>query len=460
MAGSLTTHWPRSTSSPVDAGEVQSHPLSAGGRRHFAVVHLDAPHPHLAQLRRAPAGRGAAGWRPCPRRSMLPDHRVPVTTVPMPLAARRPGPPACGWRDRTARGGTVAPSRSSVGQQLGQPFAGHAAHQHDGRAGVARGGQELLHVGAGQLDQVAVDHVDLGEGHHPGRDAEQFDDAQVLAGLGHDPVVGGHHQQEQVDAGGAGHHGLDEALVTGDVDHAQMPAAGQRQLGEAQLDADAALLLLFEPVGVAAGEGLDQGGLAVVDVSGGAESEGTEPLGHGSVGGAARRRGPSLAYRRGPRLRAAPGPGEQRRRSRASRSAASIAQATLSATASTSRSSRASTSRWRLSCDTRATTGTGARRNSARASRRSGRPDPRRRPSAVALRRRTGHAHGVRRQLDQRHRAAARAGARLLHLQDEAVGRSAARWPPAGPQPARRSPPGCGSGSAASGISRRARSGS
>ncbi len=110
----------------------------------------------------------------------------------------------------------------------------------------------------------------------PSGDAEQLDDAQVLAGLGHDPVVGGHHQQEEVDAGGAGHHGLDEALVPGDVDHAEVAAAGKGQLGEAQLDADAALLLLFEPVGVAAGEGLDQGGLAVVDVPGGAEGEGAE----------------------------------------------------------------------------------------------------------------------------------------------------------------------------------------
>ena len=104
---------------------------------------------------------------------------------------------------------------------------------------------------------------------------EQLDDAQVLARLGHDPVVGRHHQQKEVDAGGAGHHGLDETLVTGHVHDAQPAAAGEGQLGEAQLDADAPLLLLLEPVGVAAGEGLDERGLAVVDVSGGAQGEGT-----------------------------------------------------------------------------------------------------------------------------------------------------------------------------------------
>ncbi len=145
-----------------------------------------------------------------------------------------------------------------------------------------------------------------------------------------------------------GHHGLDEALVAGDVDHAEMAAAGEGQLGEAQLDADAALLLLLEPVGVAAGEGLDQGGLAVIDVTGGAESEGTERTGHDLLGPRARAGGGGCAVAG---LVGRPG-----------RTTWSIAQATLSATASRSRSSRASTSRCRLSCETRAMTGTGARR--------------------------------------------------------------------------------------------------
>ena len=47
----------------------------------------------------------------------------------------------------------------------------------------------------------------------------------------------------------------------------------QRELREAELDRDAALALLGQPVGVHAGERLDQRGLAVVDVPGGAERE-------------------------------------------------------------------------------------------------------------------------------------------------------------------------------------------
>ena len=106
-------------------------------------------------------------------------------------------------------------------------------------------------------------------------DVQEFDDAQVLARLGHDAVVGGHHQQEEVDAGGARHHVLDEALVAGDVDHREVQPAGQGQLGVAQLDRDAPLLLLAQTVGVLAGQGTDQRGLAVVDVTGRAEREST-----------------------------------------------------------------------------------------------------------------------------------------------------------------------------------------
>jgi hypothetical protein len=42
---------------------------------------------------------------------------------------------------------------------------------------------------------------------------------------------------------------------------------GKVQRRETQVERDAALLLLLEPVGVCPGEGLDEGGLAVVDVT-------------------------------------------------------------------------------------------------------------------------------------------------------------------------------------------------
>ena len=53
---------------------------------------------------------------------------------------------------------------------------------------------------------------------------------QVLAGLRHHAVVGGDHQQREVDAGDAGEHVAHEALVAGHVDEADArapPGAGQ-----------------------------------------------------------------------------------------------------------------------------------------------------------------------------------------------------------------------------------------
>ena len=78
--------------------------------------------------------------------------------------------------------------------------------------------------------------------------------ARCSTRLRHHAVVGGDHQQEQVDAGGAGDHGAHEALVAGHVDDAEAAAAGQLELGVAELDGDAALLLLAQTVGVLAGE--------------------------------------------------------------------------------------------------------------------------------------------------------------------------------------------------------------
>ena len=76
-----------------------------------------------------------------------------------------------------------------------------------------------------------------------------------------------------VDAAGAGEHVLDEALVARDVDDADFTARRQRQPGEAEVDSEAALLLLTKAIGVDAGERADERALAVVDVAGGADDE-------------------------------------------------------------------------------------------------------------------------------------------------------------------------------------------
>ena len=48
-------------------------------------------------------------------------------------------------------------------------------------------------------------------------------------------------------------------------------AVRQIEMREAEIDRDAALLFFLEPVGVLTGERFDEAGLAVVDVSGGAD---------------------------------------------------------------------------------------------------------------------------------------------------------------------------------------------
>ncbi len=93
----------------------------------------------------------------------------------------------------------------------------------------------------------------------------------MLAGLRHHPVIGGHHQNHEVDAGSAGQHGVDQALMTGHVDEADRPALGPRPMGKAQLDGDAARLLFLEPIGIDPGQRPHQRRLAMVDMARGAD---------------------------------------------------------------------------------------------------------------------------------------------------------------------------------------------
>ena len=106
----------------------------------------------------------------------------------------------------------------------------------------------------------------------------------MLAGLRHDRVVGGDDEHDEVDAGGAGEHVLDEAFVARDIDDAEAvsltPVAyapgspgWQFERGEADVDGDAARFFFGQAVAVDAGEGLDERGLAVIDMASGAEDE-------------------------------------------------------------------------------------------------------------------------------------------------------------------------------------------
>src|SRR5690606_12600492 len=168
----------------------------------------------------------------------------------------------------------------------------------DGGGGVGECGGEALEAGAGaggdgdercigegrareggadivedEVEPFGLDEVDLGDGDDAVADAEQVDDREVLAGLGHDALIGGDDEQDDVDAGGAREHVADEGFVARDVDDGELLPGREAQAGEAEVDGDATALLLDEAVGVDAGEGADERGLAVVDVAGRAEDE-------------------------------------------------------------------------------------------------------------------------------------------------------------------------------------------
>ena len=104
-------------------------------------------------------------------------------------------------------------------------------------------------------------------------DAEQPQDREVLVRLRPGALARVDDEQEDVDPGGAGDHRADEALVPGHVDERQHAAVADLERRVAELDRDAAPLLLRQPVGVLAGQRPDEPGLAVVDVAGCADRQ-------------------------------------------------------------------------------------------------------------------------------------------------------------------------------------------
>ena len=106
----------------------------------------------------------------------------------------------------------------------------------------------------------------------------------MLAGLRHHRLVCGDDQHDGVDAADAGQHVLDEPLVPRHVDESDRRLVVQAQAGKADVDGDAALFLLLQPVGVDAGQRLHQRRLAVIDVSGGADHDVSHGLHSGRIG--------------------------------------------------------------------------------------------------------------------------------------------------------------------------------
>src|SRR5881275_2110217 len=95
---------------------------------------------------------------------------------------------------------------------------------------------------------------------------------KVLARLGHDRVVCGHHQYGKIDPRRTGEHVFDKSLMPGHVDDAE-PKGRHIEDSEADIDGDAPRLFFGQTVAVDTGESLDQGRRAMIDVAGRAEDE-------------------------------------------------------------------------------------------------------------------------------------------------------------------------------------------
>jgi len=95
----------------------------------------------------------------------------------------------------------------------------------------------------------------------------------VLPRLRHDALICGDHQQDQVNAGNAGQHVLDETLVAGHVNDRCLAPRRQHELGKADVDGDAPGLLFGETVGLDPRKGPNQSGFSVVYVAGGADDQ-------------------------------------------------------------------------------------------------------------------------------------------------------------------------------------------
>ena len=163
-----------------------------------------------------------------------------------------------------------------LGAQRVHARAGVGRDREHGRVLEERAHDELADVLLGHLDQLGVDHVDLGQSDQAAVDADQLQDRKVLARLRHHAVVGRDDEDHEVDAGGSGDHVADEALVPGYVDQPHEPPVGELERGEAQVDRHAALALFLEPIRVDARERAHERRLAVVDVSGGSNDNGAD----------------------------------------------------------------------------------------------------------------------------------------------------------------------------------------
>jgi len=168
--------------------------------------------------------------------------------------------------------------RVKAGGQLIKPFSRDRRNRDERRTSQRGGLERVAHLALDKLIPDLIDEVDLRQCHHAMAYAEEIDDVQVLARLGHDALVRGHDQHHRVDPVRAGQHVSNEARVSRNIDDADLAPTRQPHVCEAEVDRHPPPLLLGEPVRVDPGQRGDKGRFAVVDVPRGAKDHLRGPL--------------------------------------------------------------------------------------------------------------------------------------------------------------------------------------
>ena len=214
----------------LDADQAGRHAAPGHRLLHVGVVLLQRADAGLAAARRQ-AHAVARPQRPRPEGAR--DDRADAAQREDAVDGQ-PGPPARGPRRQSRR------RRAQRRPQLVQPGPGARGDRHV-RGGLQPGrAHGLLGVGRRQRRALVVHEVGLGEGDDQRPHPQQREDRQVLPRLRHDAVVAGDAQQRQVDAGRAGDHRADEALVARHVDDREAQAVAEVEHRVAELDGDAA----------------------------------------------------------------------------------------------------------------------------------------------------------------------------------------------------------------------------
>ena len=166
---------------------------------------------------------------------------------------------------RRHRLGQAGDERAESGTQLVQALTGHGADADPGD-GATEPAPDVRGCRRGVRQVAARDRQ------QDVLDAQRLERCHVLARLPPPALVRRDDEQDCRDGPDAGQHRGQEALVAGDVDEGD---ATGRQVGPRvpELDGQAATVLLGEPVRVAAGQGPDEGRLAVVDMTSGGDDE-------------------------------------------------------------------------------------------------------------------------------------------------------------------------------------------